>query len=185
MIYEVEQKYRAEHCAVANELDRRGIAWHGVIEQRDVYFNHPQRDFAQTDEALRVRSVGQAHCITYKGPKLDRATKTRRELELPLPAGASTAEGFYELLSALGFRRSAEVIKTRRAGVLLFQGRAIEVALDTVANLGEFVELELAVEHAELSAAQACIVALAAELGLSASERRSYLEMVLESRGGT
>ncbi len=185
MIYEVEQKFRAAHGELSPELARRGIVWRDTIEQRDVYFNHPQRDFAQTDEALRVRSVGATHCITYKGPRLDRATKTRRELELPLPTGASTAEGFYELLSALGFRRTAEVKKSRREGTLAFQGRAIEVALDTVTGIGEFVELELAVEQAELTAAQACIVALSTELGLTASERRSYLEMVLEARGGT
>ena len=44
----------------------------------------PCRDFAQTDEALRIRTVGDTSFVTYKGPKLDATTKTRRELELPL-----------------------------------------------------------------------------------------------------
>ena len=85
MKYEVEQKFP---LADAAEAERKLVALGGPfsdpVEQVDRYFGHPARDFAKTDEALRIRRIGQENRITYKGPKLDAATKTRRELELPL-----------------------------------------------------------------------------------------------------
>jgi adenylate cyclase, class 2 len=158
------------------ELGARGGE---VLEQVDRYFNHPARDFAKTDEALRLRRVGAANFITYKGPKLDPTTKTRREIELPLPPGAAEAEGFSELLVALGFRPVSEVRKTRRLLHVDFQGHPVEVALDNVAGLGAFIELELSADENKMAAAKACIAALTAALGLHDSERRSYLELLL------
>jgi adenylate cyclase class IV len=57
---------------------------------------------------------------------------------------------------------------------------SVEVAVDEVDRLGSFVELEVLASEKTLDAARACVVSLAAELGLSVSERRSYLEMLLE-----
>ena len=43
--------------------------------QEDTYFNAPHRDFAQTDEALRIRKIKNNNSeeiyITYKGAKMD------------------------------------------------------------------------------------------------------------------
>src|SRR5262249_34999461 len=147
--------------------------------QLDRYFNHPSRDFAQTDEALRLRQVGQSNFITYKGPKLDATTKTRREIELPLPAGDEMLKHYAELLTALGFRPVAEVHKTRRQVHLAWQGREIEIALDNVTGLGDFIELELSTDETDIESAKGAIASLAAELGLTDSERRSYLELLL------
>ncbi len=59
--------------------------------------------------------------------------------------------------------------------------RSVEVALDDVERVGQFVELELSADEAGVAAARDCLAALAAELGLSAHERRSYLELLLSS----
>src|ERR1700688_1176895 len=103
MHFEVEQKFRIREPAawLANLKARHGLGEPEV--QVDRYYAHPARDFAQTDEALRIRRIGQANYVTYKGPKLDTTTKTRRELELPLAPGDAGAAGFAELLEALGF----------------------------------------------------------------------------------
>ncbi|HEY2881269.1 MAG TPA: class IV adenylate cyclase, partial [Pirellulales bacterium] len=146
------------------------------------YFNHPARDFAQTDEALRLRQVGQLNFITYKGPKLAAATKTRREIELPLPAGAESSAGFAEILTSLGFRAVAEVRKIRRQLHVEWAGREVEIALDDVAGVGQYVELELIATENELESAQAAILSLADRLQLGTSERRSYLELLLANR---
>ncbi|MBI1901938.1 MAG: hypothetical protein HYS13_12610, partial [Planctomycetia bacterium] len=45
--------------------------------------------------------------------------------------------------------------------------------------------LEAAAQDADLDAAKACLAGLAARLNLSGSERRSYLEMLLEKRTAT
>lgn len=180
MHFEVEQKFPVEGLApLEAALAPLGAAFHGECQQADHYFNHPQRDFAVTDEALRIRSVGEENFVTYKGPKIDAATKTRRELELPLEPGMAAAQQFGELLEALGFRPVACVRKTRRKYQLDWQGRPFEVALDDVAGLGQFVELETQTAAAEVPAAQSGLQALAAQLGLARAERRSYLELLL------
>lgn len=177
MKYEVEQKFRADHHAVVAGLESLGVQWSQERLERDTYYAHPARDFAATDEALRIRRVGSSCYITYKGPKVDTTTKTRRELELPI--AADQADAWTELLDALGFRPAGEVRKRRRKANVDWQHRLVEVSLDDVDGLGTFVELELVADDEGLDAARACLASLAARLGLSGSERRSYLELVL------
>ena len=183
MRIEVEHKYRvADLDACQRRLVELGAEVGDLVDQVDAYYAHPLRDFAQTDEALRIRRVGEANCVTYKGPKLDPLTKTRREIELPLASGEAGAAQFGELLEALGFRPAVIVKKQRRQVSLQRQHWNVEVALDTVDEVGTFVELELAVDEAQVAGAQTCLAALAQELGLSEGERRSYLELLLEAR---
>jgi adenylate cyclase class 2 len=181
MQFEVEQKHRFDDAAAFIErLESMGAKLGAPIEQSDRYFAHPARDFAETDEALRIRTVGSRSFVTYKGPKLDTTTKTRRELELPLEPQDDDGSRFGELLNALGFTPVAVVRKNRRPFHLNRQGREIEGALDEVDGLGTFVELELSADEAGLDAARRIVAALADELALGQSERRSYLEMLLE-----
>jgi adenylate cyclase class 2 len=177
---EVEQKFAVGNFAgIERVLNERSIFLSDPIVQVDRYFGHPARNFAQTDEALRIRRVGDENRITYKGPKLDAVTKTRREIELPLASGAAAADAFGELLSALGFSPAAEVRKTRRTARLMHQGFSAEIALDDVAGVGTFVELEIAAGPPQLEAARSAVVSLGAQLGLTNIERRSYLELLL------
>jgi adenylate cyclase class 2 len=195
-VYEVEQKHLVANLpAIEDQLARLGVTWHGTAEQVDRYFSHPGRDFAVTDEALRLRSTADGVVITWKGPRLDATAKTRREIELPLAEGAAlgaagavagmpaTLDRWTELLEALGFRRVREVTKRRRLATVEWQHETIEVALDHVAGLGDFVELEMLTDTAGITAAAACIESLAQELGCTKPERRSYLEMLLASDG--
>src|SRR3990172_8548894 len=104
MHFEVEQKHRLEKVPeLVARLAERGAVLGPPVVQSDQYFAHPARDFAQTDEALRIRTIGDASFVTYKGPKLDTKTKTRRELELPLHPGDGDGQRFAKLLLALGF----------------------------------------------------------------------------------
>lgn len=180
MHYEVEQKFPVEnHDAIVARLTELSFEPHDEIEQADLYFAHPSRDFEQTDEALRIRRVGDQAWMTYKGPKIDPVTKTRREMELALPPGQVMADQYAQLLEALGFRRVTEVRKRRKQGMLEWQGNRVEVALDEVAELGCFVELEISADETTLEAARASLTELAEALGLVHSERRSYLELLL------
>ena len=192
-MYEVELKFPvADLRALEQRLAVLSGRLYAPIDQVDRYFNHPCRDFARTDEALRLRHDGDGVVITWKGPRIDAATKTRREIELPLPVGqpnggdparpaASTITHWTELLEALGFRPVATVSKRRRPARVHWQGVEVDVALDSVAGLGEFLELELQANEADVPQARVCLESLARELGCGTSERRSYLELLLES----
>jgi adenylate cyclase class 2 len=183
MRFEVEQKHPVKDvAALVAELEQRGVTIGPSVEQVDHYFNHPSRDFAQTDEALRIRSTRGKSFVTFKGPKLDTATKTRRELELPLDLDDTDGARFTELLEALGFKSVAFVRKRRRTFHIEWHGRDVEGALDDVLNVGTFVELELQADEADLDETRAAISALASDLQLGPSERRSYLELLLERR---
>lgn len=185
MHYEVEQKLKIDAPeAVERRLVELGARPGSVVVQVDRYFNHPARDFGQTDEALRIRQVGERNFVTYKGPKIDAATKTRRELELPLASGEAAADAFAELLAALGFRFVLAVRKQRRTLALEWNGREVELALDEIESLGTFAEIELSANESELDDARAALASLAAELGLATVERRSYLELLLERASG-
>ncbi|MGD0654489.1 MAG: class IV adenylate cyclase [Thermoguttaceae bacterium] len=184
MHYEVELKYPvADMRALQERLTALGATIEEAHAEVDLYFAHPARDFAKTDEALRIRRMGSKNFITYKGPKIDATTKTRREIDLPLPDGEESAKTWSSFLEALGFEPVGEVLKWRRKARILWQSQAIECSLDDVQGLGNYCELELLTNLADVEPAKACIAALANKLGLRQSERRSYLELLLEAEG--
>ncbi len=176
---EVEAKYRLDDAAAFRARVLALAGGPGEIEtHEDRYFAAPDRDFARTDEACRLRVANGAAVLTYKGPKFDAATKTRREIEVPLAAGTAAAAG--EFLAALGYRETLTVRKTRERWRLVRAGRPCEICLDQVAGLPPHAEIETLAAPAELDAARAALAALAAELGFAGpSERRSYLELLL------
>jgi adenylate cyclase class 2 len=183
-VYEVEMKFSVADPAVLRaRLGGVGGVFSAPRTQIDRYYAHPSRDFAVTDEALRLRRDTDRVAITWKGPRIDAATKTRREIELPLvPAEggpAATLAAWDGLLFALGFRPVREVRKRRTTVHLDWQSAAVEVAIDEVEGLGTFVELEQQVAAAGVEAARGRLLALAESLACGPSERRSYLELLL------
>jgi len=157
---------------VRERLKEKEAAFTGKDHEHDIYYNAPHRDFGVTDEALRVRYIGDHALVTYKGKKLENyGLKAREEFNTAVESG----EVFEQILSRLGFTRTAEVNKWRenyRLGDAAF-------ALDTVEKLGTFVEIEIMAEENGTDAA-ARIAALAKEMGISGEPiLASYLELVL------
>lgn len=180
-MYEVEQKFAVTDLSeLRKRVEASGTKVGPEVVQMDRYFNHPQRDFAQTDEALRIRVDGERNCVTYKGPRKDSSAKTRREIELPIGDGQETRAMLAEMLVALGFREVATVKKLRRSAVLSRRDWLVTMTFDDVEGVGTFVELEVLAEEQQLDAANNLIQQVAAEWQLSSVERRSYLEMLLE-----
>ncbi|MCS7118871.1 MAG: class IV adenylate cyclase [Archaeoglobaceae archaeon] len=135
-------------------------------EEYDLYFSHPCRDFAKTDEALRLRVENRIK-MTYKGPKVDNETKTREEVNLLI----DSFENAVRLLEFLGFKKFKSIRKKRRIYEL---DRAI-ICVDKVEGLGDFLEIELRVPEEKER-----IFEIARILGYSREEsiRLSYLELL-------
>ena len=179
-VLEVEVKYRCEDPAgLVSKLLALGAEKMEERTDADHYFNAPDRDFKQTDEAFRLRRIGEQNRLTYKGPKRDAATKTRTEIEVSLADGDEAATGTEKMLVCLGYRPVAVVRKKRVVYRLTRSGFVVEACVDEVDKIGSFAEVEIVAEEARFEDAKAAVLQLAGELGLTNQERRSYLEMLL------
>lgn len=182
---EVEAKYAL--TGTTTEWSERLVALGAhpgpPVRQSDEYFQHPARDFVATGEAFRIRTVGEWNALTYKGPLLDPLTKSREELEVAFAAGHEEALRMRTLLMSLGFVPGGTVQKTRTTFGLSHGGRELTVAVDEVDGLGLYLEIETIAPEHDWHPARDGLLALASELGLASSERRSYLELLAGSRG--
>ncbi len=181
---EIEQKFSVpDFTAVERILVAWGARAGEDYLEADHYFNGPDRDFARTDEAFRLRRIGTANFLTYKGPKKPGPVKIRTELEIPLLDGDRSAEDMTRLLVHLGYRPVAVVRKRRRHFHLQRGEFQLTVCLDEVDELGHFVEVEVLAPDEQESAARTVMEETAQALGLTALERRSYLGLLLAARG--
>jgi adenylate cyclase class 2 len=181
---EIEQKFaHADFAAIERRLAEWGARAGEEHTEADHYFNTPDRDFARTDEAFRLRRIGDANFLTYKGPKHPGAVKIRTELEIPLRDGEEAAGQFTQMLLHLGYRPVAVVRKHRRMRHLERDGFALTVCLDEVEQLGRFAEVEIVAPEEQVDRAKTVLADTAAALGLSELERRSYLNLLLTALG--
>jgi adenylate cyclase class 2 len=143
-------------------------------EEIDVYLNHPCRDFAKTNEALRIRQEKRIK-VTYKGPKIDAETKSREEVNVEV----SSLDEALRLFEFLGFKKFRTVKKRRK----IYRLEGAIICVDSVEGLGDFIEIEVegGLEKKEE------IFRIAAILGYSKAEsiRLSYLEMLEKIKSGS
>ena len=179
-MYEVELKLRVDHDPVREELLDRGATHTASKHQLDIYYDAPHREFAETDEALRIRHEepdnGEAVTkLTYKGPLVEAESKTREEHETV----ADDTDALQGILSGLGFEPAARVEKDREFYVL----EGYTISLDNVNGLGEFIEIEQGAADDDLEAVREGAVDLLSALGLDPTEqiRTSYLGLLLKA----
>ena len=177
---EVEVKYRLpDPTAIETRLRAWGAVSVADHNEADHYLNAPDRDFARTDEALRLRRIGADNYLTYKGPRKDSTSKTRPEIEIPCPPGDAAAEAFLKLFGHLGYRPTAVVRKRRRIYEWTREGFTVHACLDDVDGVGRFIELEIVADDSRYEAARTTLLQIASELNLGPTETRSYLEQLL------
>jgi predicted adenylyl cyclase CyaB len=180
MAFEVENKFAVSD---PRELERRiraiGAEFCGVEAQTDAYFRHPHRDFLETGEMLRVRSVGQAVFVTFKGKRTKAVVKIREEIELPLVPAADAPANAIALFERLGFAIVARVHKRRSNFRFGAAGSAVMISIDDVDEPGTFVEIEWIAEADQVGQATRVIEDLQQRLELGEPVQPSYLRMML------
>ena len=181
-MYEVELKVEADHGPVRRALDDAGATPVGRVRQVDTYYDAPHREFAETDEALRLRRETELEDdealitttkMTYKGPLVEAESKTREEHE----TGVDDGEAAAGILDGLGFEPAATVEKERERFTL----DGYTVTLDSVDGVGSFVEVEQETTEDGIQAARRGAQTLLRDLGLDPEEqvRTSYLGLLL------
>jgi adenylate cyclase class 2 len=139
MHIEIEAKLKVEsHRNVAEKLRRCGAEFVADLRETDFYFDDSKSTFVKRDSCLRLRrqsgKSGEKFFLTFKGPKQKSNFKKRAELEIEVGDFNVTQK----LLLVLGYKKAIVVEKKRQ----LWRLGGCLVLLDSVKNLGSFVEIE-------------------------------------------
>jgi adenylate cyclase, class 2 len=182
-LLEIELKFRhaATDAAIAI-LTKWGASEPESRREVDHYYNAPDRDFAQTNEAFRIRVVNGVGTLTYKGPRQPGRAKTRREIEVPLGIQASTVPHAQALVESLGYRLVATLSKSRIVRTFLRGEFEFTACFDDVERVGRFVEIEIITDEQSKTEAEIVLLEVCHSLGLANPEPRSYLRMFLEGQ---
>ncbi|MFX1575019.1 MAG: class IV adenylate cyclase [Promethearchaeota archaeon] len=179
------------------ELLRKQIKkYNGIYKislfHEDTYFNMPKglRDFKKTDEALRLRKsiefnknnneINQevVYFLTYKGRKIDDATKTRKELEVKI----ENLDKMRELLNNLGFKEIFTIKKERELYKFVFKNFHIDALIDYIPILNQhFLEVEVLSDTLNnIEFIKNILFEFLEHFGISKQEsiRESYLELI-------
>ena len=157
---------------IETKLEKIGAKKSKSEFQQDIYFASPIADFAKTDEALRIRTTNSSTFITYKGPKLNKKAKTRKEVEMSVESAKKAKDIFTEI----GFKEVRTVRKNRK----YFTYENFEISLDDVEGLEPYMEIEIALEDGtDYSEAQDKIFELYRKLDITEGfETTSYMELL-------
>lgn len=179
---EVEVKVSVKNRAqIEEKLLQMGFIKGNLVKESDFYFDEEGRQLKEKDTALRVRSCENLtnhkseYFMTFKGPKMDSISMTRKEVEMKI----ENVDKGKELLQSLGYNQVYPVIKLRQ----YFHLDRITACLDQVEQLGDFLELEIIVpQEKEKEAVLNKIISLLGELGYKPEEiiRTSYLSMLMK-----
>lgn len=159
------------------------------LREVDYYMDTPELSIARGDQALRVRiskdltnpEIPEKLEITFKGPKIDKISKTREELGFIVKG--NDVSGVLKVFQRLGF---SEVFEIRKNRSLWRHPRDSLISVDIIDELAPdcYVEAEIMAE--DLTDKEQLIQELTGILtelldcnGELRSDRRSYLELVL------
>lgn len=151
-----------------------------ATRQIDTYYNSPARDFLAAkpvSEWLRIRKVPDGAELNYKNwHKAERGVKSVEADEFETFVGDPVA--LAKILEVLGFRRLVTVNKTRHA----WDYRGTEIAIDEVADLGSFIEIEAQGEFRDKAEAKKHLYQVLKELKAQVGEQdyKGYPYLLLE-----
>jgi len=206
--YEVEVKVRADHDRLREALTDHDAEPLGGVVQTDTYYDAPDRNFAETDEALRIRRetdtdesgttetdetvvpdrVGAPDAEPPPVGADGDADRTKVTYKGPLVDADSKTRAEHETVVGDGTELAgvldglgyepAATVEKHRERYAL---DGYTVTLDAVTGLGQFVEVEAETDEAGIERVRDGARNLLAELGLEPTDqiRTSYLGLLL------
>jgi adenylate cyclase class 2 len=179
MPVEIEAKIKVDDLApFRRKLEQLGAERVGSVLEVNAFFDTDDRTLLAEDKGLRLRqnrdlaTNQDEYVVTFKGPRLHGAVKSRNEIEVDVGEGKSVVE----LFEQLGYHLTLSFEKRRHSWKL----DDCKVELDEMPLLGAYVEVE--------GPSVASVQAVRAKLGLAdkPDEKASYIAMLmtyLQERG--
>jgi adenylate cyclase class 2 len=150
--------------------------------QIDYYFNHPKRSFLATkpvSEWLRIRESDKGNSINYKNwhKDLDAKSISCDEFETKVEDVSQCKK----LFAALGFEELMTVEKKRSTYIV----DSVEVAVDEVKGLGNFIELEAKKPFENTGEAKKHLFKVLEKIGAKVGEQdfEGYPYLILKKKG--
>lgn len=133
--FEIECKLAVNYPAeISAQLEELGATDHGQVHERNWVFDTPDRHYRDNNKLVRLRQDSRGR-LTYKGPVVEGNDFRHRE-EVEVEVG--DVETMRLILSRLGLEETWFYEKKRHT----WEYRECEVVLDTLPELGDFIEVE-------------------------------------------
>ncbi len=156
----------------------------GDSHQRDTYYSRKDVDFMKTKECLRIREESDTAELTYKPPTTKQMLESDSiwKQEINIAINLKQIDDLDKILQALGCKKLCTVDKKRKT----FVKQHITIVIDTIANLGNFVEIEILNDKQDDSAIDQ-INKIAKELGINQQKvvTLPYRDLLMLSQGYT
>ena len=131
---EIEVKFKiSDPEEIRKKLKKMGAISKGSVNEKNITFDDPERDFGNDVKMLRVRDDGKV-TITYKGKPKEGKFKKRREIEIL----SDNYEASVELIKSLGFKPAWSYQKIREGWLL---GETY-ITIDKLPQMGYWMEIE-------------------------------------------
>lgn len=133
---EIELKFKIEDPkAIKKKLAEIGAKYEGKFQQRDLWIDTPAKRWKKQGKGLRIRQQNGKLFLALKDEQS--YGKVRKALEIEVDVGGNFDE-FKNFWERIGFVADHFIEKERE----VWQLGALEIVLDTVKDLGIFLELE-------------------------------------------
>ena len=135
---EVEVKVKIKSIKeIQTKLENSGFEFSSPVIQKDVIFTDPQTakkfdTFVSDVNFLRIREQGDKIIFTLKRPQTGELDCIEREIEF------KNIKQMKDIIKYLGYEEVVTVYKTRS----IAKKGSYEISLDSVKNLGDFIEVE-------------------------------------------
>ncbi len=180
-VREIEVKYQywdTDRTHIEQTCRKLGFVHIKTVTEHDIYYTPSGRNLLKEGTAFRLRSIMEGKSanweITYKGPNLSPGGQDREELEVAVQNNGALLP---RILEHVGFIKLAEIHKTRA----YFHHKDITICIDSVVNLGEYLEVEILGTEESSEEVYNKIGSIIDAFGLAhmENEPRTYLEMLL------
>lgn len=182
-IYEVESKHELTCSAskFATVLTRSGFIVDSTSHEIDTYYSRPDVDYMKTVECLRIRRTDEYSELTYKPPTItsDSHVIVKPETNVML-RDDEAADSLDQLFSNLDMLTLIIVDKKRITYKKNYNSLNVTVAIDTIKDIGSFVEIEILSDTKQL--AYDLVLKIESELGVDKMPivTKPYRDIVME-----